>query len=520
MTSSSIRSRPRRATPHISVRVAHTLLGGLAGVAWLVLPGMTHDGGAVVVEARAGAVEKAAVQEDDSSGADLVLPLLAVGAAGVIGGYAYVRRTRRARTRTTPATALVGPWTPSTDELDRQARALLVTADDCVRTSREELGFAEARFGATPVAPYARAVRDAEAELTAAFRIRQQYDDGIPQEPAARQHALAGIVGRCEEAGRRLDAEAAGFDQLRALERDADEALKIAEDRFRALAARTASVESLLAGLRRRYAPSATAAVTGHAEQAKDRLVLATLRLNHSRQAADRRDPDLAAAHLRTAESAIPQAAVFLDGIERLTTELAAADALTPAALTGAEAAIAGARERLATLTEAPAEIPSGELWARILHSDGALAAVRDARTTGPYDPLDGLRRIARSAAPLTADPTTGVLGAAALLVARSAVAGAGDFVATHRGAVGAAARTRLAEAERLLVEDPLAADAYAGEARDLAEQDVRVHGNPVEGAAAHESGVAGAIVGGVLRDGEAPGSFGGPRTRERRARL
>jgi hypothetical protein len=342
------------------------------------------------------------------------------------------------------------------------------------------------------VAPFARAVRDAEAELTAAFRMRQQYDEGIPEEPAARQHALAGIVGRCEEAGRRLDGEAAGLDQLRALERGVDEALEIAEARFRTLAARTGAVEALLTGLGRRYAPSATAPVTGHVEQAKDRLVLATLRLNQSRQAADRQEPDSAASHLRTAESAITQAATLLNGIERLASELTAAEALLPAALTGAVAGIAGARERLASLAETPDEaaepeesapavtggrtpdsvnVPSGELWARILHADGALAVVRDERTTGPYDPLGALRRIVRSAAPLTAEPTAGVLGAAALLVGRSAVAAAGDFLATHRGAVGAVARTRLAEAERLLAEDPVTADTYAQEARDLAER-------------------------------------------------
>ncbi|MDQ0599181.1 hypothetical protein QF037_003526 [Streptomyces canus] len=74
-------------------------------------------------------------------------------------------------------------------------------------------------------------------------------------------------------------------------------------------------------------------------------------------------------------------------------------------------------------------------------------------------------------------------------------------------------ARTRLAEAARVLTDDPAAADEYATEARDLAEQDVRVHGNP---ATEHESGVAGAILGGVLLDAETPTTFGGPRTRAR----
>lgn len=487
------------------MRVAHTLVGAVAGVLWLLLPGATFEHGGPAAEDRTRAV---AQEQDDSSAADLVLPLLAVATAGVVAGYAYLRRTRRARTRTTPGgTPLHPPLPPPLGELDEQARTRLIEADDCLRTSREELAFVTARFGETAVAPFARAVRDAETELAAAFRMRQQYDDGIPEETAARQHALAGIVGRCEEAGRRLDGEAAGIDRLRALEESIGDALEVAESRFRTLAGRTGTVETRLAELRHRYAPTATTAVTGYVEQAKDRLVFTTFRLNQAHQSTDRQDPDTAAAHLRAAEGAIAQATVFLDAVERLAADLTAADALVPAALTGAEAKIAGAREGN------PA-IPTGELRARLRHADAALAAVREERAAGPYDPLDALRRIVRATAPLGGDPATGVLGHAALLTARSGTAAAGDFIGTHRAAVGPAARTRLAEARRLLTADPVAADTCAREARGLAEQDVRVHGNPAE---EHESGLAGAILGGVLRPDGTPASFGGPGTSKRR---
>ncbi|NUS29901.1 MAG: hypothetical protein HOV92_37575, partial [Streptomyces sp.] len=201
MTSSLIRGRPRRAASHISVRVLHTVLGALIGVMWLVLPGMTIEDRTPVADERVqAAAPSGAPTEEGSSAADLVLPLVAVGAAVVVAGYAYVRRTRRARTRTTPGStpaSLAPP--PPLAELDAQAQVLLVAADDSVRTSREELGFVEARFGQSEREPSVLAVRDAEAELAAAFRMRQQYDDGVPEEAAARQHALAGIVGRCEE---------------------------------------------------------------------------------------------------------------------------------------------------------------------------------------------------------------------------------------------------------------------------------------------------------------------------------
>ncbi|GAA3830292.1 hypothetical protein GCM10022403_074380 [Streptomyces coacervatus] len=513
-----IRGRPRRATSHICVRVLHTVVGGLAAVVWLMLPWMTINSDAPVPVTRAhqAVASSAAPEQDGTSAADLVLPLVAVGAAVVLAGYGYVRRTRRARTRTTPGGTATpaGPAEPPLSELDERVRALLVEADDCVRTSREELGFAEAGLGAEAVAPFAQAVRDAESELSAAFRMRQQYDDGVPDDETSRRHALAGMVGRCQEAGRRLDAEAAGFDRLRALE-TADglaAALEVAEDRFRALAARTGAAQATPAGLGERYGSAAIGAVTGHVEQAKDRLLFATTRLNQARQSADLGEGEGAARHLRAAEGAIAQAEVFVTGIERLAADLTSAAGLVPAALTGAEA-------ELAARTDTGA-VPAGELHARAAHADLVLAAVREELTAGPYDPLDALRRIVQGLAPLGAG-RAGVLSVAALLVARNAVTDTDAFVTTHRGAVGSTARTRLAKAERLLTDGPPdlpAADTLARHTRELAEQDVRIHGNPIDGPAEHETGAAGAVLGGVLVAGS-PASYGGPHTRPRRGR-
>ncbi|MFC8515960.1 hypothetical protein [Streptomyces sp. NPDC057257] len=460
---------------------------------------MTISDGGAPPDARAHSTSaQVTAAEDETSAADLVLPLVAVGAAVSLAAYGYVRRTRRSRTRTTPggAPAPAAPGAPPPDELaelaelDEHVRMLLVETDDCVRTSREELAFAEARSGTAAVEPFARAVRDAEAELSAAFRMRRQYDDGIPEDGTARRHALAGMVGRCQEAGRRLDAEAEGFDRLRGLEDGIGEALELAEARFRELAGRTGATEATPAELTARYGPSAVADITGHVEQAKDRLLFATTRLNEARQSADRGEGAAAVRHLRAAEGAIAQADEFITGIDRLGTALASAAALIPAALTGAEAELSGIR---------------GE---GVTHADLVLAAVREELTaTGPYDPLDALRRIVTATAAVGVG-RTGVLSAAALLVARSDIAGAAGFVATHRGAVGATARTRLAEAERL------PSDTLARESRALAEQDVRLHGNPYEN---HAAGVAGAVLGGVISPDGTPPTYGGPRTRTRR---
>ncbi|MER6380157.1 hypothetical protein ACWDBP_04190 [Streptomyces sp. NPDC001233] len=532
MTSSLIRGRPRSATAHIWVRVAYAVLGTVVGVGWLVLPVMTVGARDPVPAAPAGTVAGAAAvsapsvsarastvaapQQGGTSAADLVLPLVAGVAAVVLAGYGYLRRTRRARTRTTPGTVSPAPPTPTPADFERQARAALVLADDCVRTSREELSFVQQRFTDAETQPFVHALRAAETELTAACAIWRRYEQGVPQDAAARRQALVGVVGRCAEAGRRLDAEAAALDVLRELEGPGlAGALETAEGRFRELTARTVTAEETLTALHGHSTPTATAPVTGYVEQAKDRLVFATVQLNEARQAADADAGERAAGQLRAAEGAVAQAEILVTAVERLATELREAARLVPAALTGAESVLAAARHG-----GAHKPLANGELRARLAHADAVLAAVREELTTGPYDPLDALRRIARAVERLE----TGHFGApaaAALLVARSSVAGADDFVAVHRGAVGPEARVLLAEAERELGADRAeGADSLAREARDLAERDVRAHGNPYAGTAGTEPGLAGAVLGGVLlaerQDGGPPTSFGGPTTRAR----
>ncbi|MEU8654417.1 hypothetical protein [Streptomyces sp. NPDC048737] len=567
MTSSKLRNRPRRAGAQVSVRVLHAVLGGATGIVWLVLPGMTTRTDVPVAITRPPASAASAVSavsapaaapaEGGTSATDLVLPLVAVGAAGALAGYGYLRRVRRARTRTTPGGGAAAPSPHAeTGVPEEGVRAALVAADDRVRAARDELGFVRELFGPEAAAPFTGALREAETELAAAFRMRQRYDDGVPRDAAARRQAQAGIVGRCAEAVRRLDAAADGFRRLRGLERGVGGALGVAEARFRELTGRTAAAETVLGGMRAAYAVTASASVVGYVEQAKDRLVFATVRLNQARQADDSSRPGEAARHLRAAEGAIAQADVLVEAVERTAAELREAAGLVPAALTDAEARLAPLRDTAG---------PGDEAFTHLLHADSVLSSVRRELTSGrPHDPLGMLRRITtatsratggRADAPTNpvpaSDPTAdapanpapssdpavthatppsapggtgtpsppnppsaperervGVAGAVDRLVARSATAAADDFVATHRGAVGAAPRTRLAEARRLLAAgDHPGADALALEARDLAEQDVRVRGNPYAAAPAAPdaarpvptAGTAGAVLGGIL---------------------
>ncbi|WP_240436071.1 hypothetical protein [Streptomyces sp. CC0208] len=437
--------------------MAHTLLGVVAGVVWLVLPWMTINDDPPVAGARVSAAAPA-----ESSGTDLVLPVAVLVVVVALAAYASVRRVRRTRSRTTPAaagTTHVGAYPspaapPPLADLDDRSRAALVGADNRLRTLREEVTFAAAGAGPEELAPFLREAAAAEAELAAACAIRRRYEEGVPEEAAA----LAGVVGRCEEAERRLTGAAEGLRALRGLDRDPAAALASAETRFRELTARTAGADTALTD----------DSVTGYLELAKDSLVTATVDLNRTHQATASGRPEDAAQHLRAAETAIARADVLVTAMTRLREARTEAAGLIPAALTGAEAELAPFRDGTAY---------EGETYARLVHADAVLAAVRQETTSGqPYDPLGVLRRIVHATAPL-ATGRSGVLPVAALLVARESVAAADDYVTVHREAVGAAPRVLLSPAR--LTDDLPRADDLAREARDLAERDVRLRGHP-----------------------------------------
>ncbi|MFJ3252647.1 TPM domain-containing protein [Streptomyces sp. NPDC086771] len=522
-----------------------------------------------------GAADPGTAASGGTNAGDLVLPVVVVGGAAAVAGYAYTRRRRRTTTRTTPGAkgwgpASAGPGGPPAPtplpELDARAKEALVDTDDAVRTSEEELGFATAQFGEEAAAPFTEAVGYAKGELVAAFRLRQQLDDAFPEDDATRRRMLDEIIGRCADAGSRLDAVSEDFDRLRALERDAPRALVAAEAAFRALAGRVAAAESALAAMRGRYAPSASASVAGDIEQAKDRLLFATSSLNRARQSVDGTDHSAAAVYIRAAEGAVDQATTLVDAVDRRTRELAEAADRLPGALTETETDLADAG---GLLEGAGDGAPTADLRGRIARARSVLADVREELQAGPYDPIDALRRVEEADAALDAalagvrerergDRRALSLLDAATLTARSAIAAAADYITTNRGAVGSQARTRLAEAQRRLdrsgelagARDPQGAlaeaqqaDSLAGQARSLAEQDVRSYGNQggPGGTGAGGGGVGGAVLGGIILGGllgggggrggggygggfggggyggGGPGSFGGGNTRGRR---
>ncbi|MEV5679958.1 TPM domain-containing protein [Streptomyces sp. NPDC052179] len=506
---------------------------------------------------------------NSTSAGDLVLPVALVVGAGAVAVYAYTRRKRRMTGRTTPAAGGWGGGRSAPEplmalpELDAQAKGALVDTDDAVRTSEEELGFATAQFGEEAAAPFTEAVTRAKTGLTAAFRLRQQLDDAFPEDDATRRRMLDEIISRCADANERLDTVTEDFDRLRALERTAPQALGTVETTFRELTGRITAAEETLTGLRGRYADSAVAPVADGIEQAKDRLVFATASLNQARQAVDDGDNSKAAVYVRASEGAVGQAATLADAVDRRAAELGEASDRLPTALTETETDLADA----GGLLEGTAEgVSTADLRGRIARAESVLTDVRGEVAAGRHDPVDALRRVEEADTALD-EALAGAreqeqghrrarsLLDQAMLTARSAIAAAADYITTNRGAVGSQARTRLAEAQRRweragelagtddaqgALAEAQQADALAGQARSLAEQDVRGFGNqqgPGGGMGGGGGGMGGAVLGGIILGGllggggrgggmgggfgggslGGPGSFGGGGTRGRR---
>jgi hypothetical protein len=497
--------------------------------------------------------------QGDVSASDFVAPVAAAVVVVALAAYSYRRRRATPRPVHLQEGGPIAPPPTPLPELDARARDLLVETDDAIRTSQEELGFATAQFGGETARPFAAAVGHAQAELTAAFRLRQALDDAYAEDDTARRAMLEEIITRCTDANARLDAESDAFDELRAMVSQAPRILATAEAVAQRLPDRIHAAERTLTALAGAYDPASFAAVAGHPAAARDRLQFADENLTHARSALAADDPATTAVHVRAAESAVGQAGTLADAVVRREQELHEAAAALADALRDIRADLADAQ---GVVRGTAADEPSADLQGRVARAEAVLAEVEQEMSGGPYDPLATLRRVEEADAALEeslagarereeAERRAGRLLDQALVGARSSVAAAGDFVTTHRGGVGPAARTRLTEGERHLqqavehagtdtasaLRHAQRADELGREALRLAEQDVHgfdgsYGGGPFGGRYGRGYGggrggmgtgmLGGIILGGMLGGGfgggfgRGPGSFGGGGTRGR----
>lgn len=413
----------------------------------------------------------------------------------------------------------------STADLGRGAASALVATDDAIRTSEEELGFASAQFGDAATSDFQAALESAKTKLNQAFTLKQKLDDHIPDSEEDVRAWNTQILQLCEEANATLDAKAADFDALRKLEANAPEALAHVQGERVAvtplIAAATASLERL-AG---RYEQSALATVADNPAQASTRLAFADEQLDAAQRLIGEGKGGEAAVSIRAAEEAVDQARLLTQAVDKLGADLTAGEQRIAAAIAHLEGDVAQASH----LPD-----PEGHIAGAVAFVNQQLAAARTALAAPRIAPLQVLQGLDEANTRIDG-VVAGVRDAAAaqqraqqsfqqsLLSAKAQVSAAEDYITARRGAVGADARTRLAEAGASLVHaqqlqgiDPQQALAYAQRANQLAAQAIQFAQQDVgsfernQGGGGGGGNVAGAVLGGILINSLLGGGGGG----------
>lgn len=379
----------------------------------------------------------------------VVILLVAIGVAI----WVIVAVQRRKKRAALPAGADADPLAALSDaELEKRAGSALVHTDDAVTSSTEDLGFATAQFGEGSTAAFTEVVARAKAGLDQAFALKQKLDDEIPDTREQRRAWHIEIIRLCEQADAALDANVAAFDELRRLEQNAEQALQQLVAARAAAGSAAEAAPAALQALLAVYDPSALQTVADNPQQAQSRLQLADAHIAEAQQLLGTGKRGEAAFAIRTAEEGVVQAQQLAAAIDGLRADLGAAEDQARALIADLEQDVAGAAA-LPSTPELVAAVGAvrGQLDEARTNLSGSARrpeAVRDAlaAVNTRIDATLGQIRDAQQ----RAERARQVL-AQTILQARSEVSAANDFIATRRGAVGATARTRAAEAAAAL---------------------------------------------------------------------
>ncbi|GAA5148898.1 hypothetical protein GCM10025768_11300 [Microbacterium pseudoresistens] len=402
----------------------------------------------------------------------------------------------------------------SDEELTTRAGSALVHADDAITSSREDLGFATAQFGEEATAAFTEVVKGAEAKLSEAFSLKQKIDDEIPD--TAEQHRAwrINIVKLCAEIDHSLESNVKAFDELRDLEKNAEEALtRVTEQRARTQEAVTAA-PAALSELQQSYDAAALSTVTENPEHAASRLELADAHIAEAEKLLADGKRGEAAFAIRTAEEGVVQAQQLADAIGSLGKDLTASEQKAKALISDLEQDLAAAASMPATAELEEVTTATRALLSRARENlSGASRSpqvVLEALTavnTRIDATMEGIRgaqeRAARARQVL--DHT--------MLQAQAQISAANDFIVTRRGTIGATARTRAAEAtaeygkaEALRTSDPEESLQHATRAIELAQQAIAAAQSDVSG---FDTGFGGGGLGGGWGGGGG-GNLGG----------
>ena len=372
--------------------------------------------------------------------------------------------------------------------LARRAGQALVQADEKVRLTSDELNFAFAELGDAATRDLRTALESVKHHLGEAFQLHQLNVDEIPDTAEELRTRNARIVQLCDWALDVIDERTAALEGAISKARRAPEVLAGVLVDAEKLRLRLDGARDSLGRLSLRYSDAALQQVSRNVDEAEQLISFATHSADIStrrREAGQREQAQLA---LEAATESTRRAATLLDAIENYEIEALRAESTLAAVVEDSRGDLIRARTAPRSNDVSTAmdllERRLGELPAAGTRSDpfASLSTLRQANTGLDEAIARAVERAARPVPSLAQVATARDDADRQLAVAR-------DVIAGHRGWIGADARTRLAEAERLrqeldsrgTSEDdreqslPLArrVSQLAGEALQLAQRDI-----------------------------------------------
>ncbi|WP_426996389.1 TPM domain-containing protein [Pseudarthrobacter sp. N5] len=494
------------------------------------------------------AIDTAKAIGDSQNGGAGAAVLVGTGivAAGGAGTYLYFRNRRRKAAQASSAS--YGPQGAELDplaglsvaDLRKKSGSLLIEADDAIKSSEQELGFAQAQYGDSAIGNFTKALQEAKGHMSESFKLQQQLDDHIPDTEEQQRSWLGEIIRRSEAALASLQEQKADFDSLRELEKNAPQALAAVSAGAKEADAKIANAERSLITLRAKYADTALVQVSDNITQAKERLAFVQNATATAQEKLAAGESSLAAVAVRASEESLHQTNVLIGAIAKVSGSL-------DEARNGLEAAVVETSQDLA---QAKALIQSGahpELAGPVAGVEAALARVKAEIQGGKIDPIATLQRVETAHQSLD-QSLTGIRDQQeqarralaslqqTIMSAQAQISATSDYITARRGGVGTEARTRLAESQRNLDyalsisrNDPVTALTYAQQAHALAAQAAQLAQSDVDsfggyanqgygggggmfggGGRGGGGGLGGAILGGILINSILNGGSGG----------
>ncbi|MBV0894357.1 hypothetical protein [Microbacterium sp. NC79] len=337
-------------------------------------------------------------------------------------------------------------------ELSRRAEAAMIAVDERIRTAADEVGFAQAELGAEATKDLRDALTAVRTHMQEAFTLHQLNHDHLPDTPEELRTRNARIVQLCEWADDVLDERTAALADRIDRVRRAPEVLARVHADSAALDNRVPAARDTIVRLAERYNDTAMSKVAAGADEATQLIAFA----RHSADVSSRRR---AAGHneeanlaLETAIEAVRRAATVLDGVEDYELQALRAESTLNDVIADSRNDLIAARDMMSAPAVATAmsalEAALAQLPPAGSKSDPftSLSQLRDANQALDAAVVKARDRAARPLPAVEAVRHAVDDADRQIAVARSVIAG-------HRGWIGADARTRLAEAERLRID-------------------------------------------------------------------